>query len=193
MTMLLRRAMMHRAAGILPARYRRVEYLESTGHCSMLVPVSLEIGQTFVSDIVYQITTNTNNQWIAGEISPKSGIQFEYGYFGRHWESSGVTTIELLEGTGILAKVHAYSEFVVDQIPTSQWYIFGRRDALSAAASESNNPPCRIWSHSISLNGNKVIDLVPCVRLTDNMPGMYDLENQRFLTKAGSGNIIIPT
>lgn len=40
-------------------------------------------------------------------------------------------------------------------------------------------------------NDNLICDLVPCYAKGSNIPGMYDLVNETFLTNAGDGNFII--
>lgn len=45
----------------------------------------------------------------------------------------------------------------------------------------------RLYTLVIEENGNKIMELVPAMRDSDNVVGMYDIVGRTFLTNAGSG------
>lgn len=51
----------------------------------------------------------------------------------------------------------------------------------------------RIYKLSFSENGILSADYIPCIRKSDNKPGMYDTVSKSFFTNAGTGEFIIPT
>jgi hypothetical protein len=51
----------------------------------------------------------------------------------------------------------------------------------------------RIKSAIYTSNGTPVFNLVPCVRIFDDKPGMYDIVRRQFITNAGTGKFVIPT
>ena len=51
----------------------------------------------------------------------------------------------------------------------------------------------RLYSFLWERNNNKIQNLIPCYRITDNKPGMYDLVSRTFFTNAGTGEFAIPT
>lgn len=167
----------------LPPEYQEVEYIESPGSCYFDIPITYTSTDIISVDIVYQFLESTNNRWIAGE-NNLYGKQFEFGLYRGHWTSNGSVTIEILEGSGNTAKVHAYS--AASEAARSinrNWRVFGR-----SGYSGIESSPGKIWSHRWTKNGEKMIDLVPCYRRSDGEVGMYDLASETFLTNQGQGD-----
>lgn len=50
----------------------------------------------------------------------------------------------------------------------------------------------RIYDFTILNDGETKIHLVPCIRKSDNKPGMYDTVTKTFYTNAGTGEFIVP-
>ena len=50
----------------------------------------------------------------------------------------------------------------------------------------------RIYSAAISIDGQTVRNVIPCVRKSDSKPGMYDTVSKTFYTNAGTGEFIVP-
>ena len=68
--------------------------------------------------------------------------------------------------------------------PELSLIIFGLRNGSSI---DSRKFIGRIYEFNISENGTAVRDFVPCIRNSDNKPGMYDRANNVFYTNQGSG------
>lgn len=68
--------------------------------------------------------------------------------------------------------------------PELSLIIFGLR---SGSAIDSRKFIGRIYEFNISENGTAVRDFVPCIRNSDNKPGMLDLVNNVFYANAGTG------
>ena len=45
---------------------------------------------------------------------------------------------------------------------------------------------CKIWDDDILVR-----NFVPCYRVSDNKPGLYDLVNDEFLTNSGTGEFTL--
>ena len=69
-------------------------------------------------------------------------------------------------------------------------YIFGRNrnntiDALMAGV--------KLYSLTFRVGDALRADFIPCVRISDGEPGMYETISGKFYTNAGSGEFIIPS
>lgn len=53
------------------------------------------------------------------------------------------------------------------------------------------NSNVRIFNYSHIKGGKLIQKLVPCVRLSDNKPGMYDIVNDNFLVNSGTGEFVV--
>lgn len=50
--------------------------------------------------------------------------------------------------------------------------------------------PMKLYALNMSTNDNRIIDLVPCYRKSDDEIGMYDLARKRFYTNAGTDTFL---
>ena len=65
--------------------------------------------------------------------------------------------------------------------------LFTRGDTPNTSYS---NTHIKMYECKITSNGNLIRDFVPCVRKSDNEPGLYDRVNNVFYTNAGSGTFL---
>lgn len=175
-----------KAASVLPDEYRKVRYIESPGFCWFDTAFKLTENDEITSDIVFQLSNSSGN-WVAGNIANSLNYQNEYGWTSSWWTGGGRITYEYLTTieTAKLRKVHAYAQDAISRNTiTYSWRVFGRSGARPSAG---DTPACKIWSHSVSINGEKVLDLIPCYRKSDGEVGMYDLVTGTFYTNQGTG------
>ena len=50
----------------------------------------------------------------------------------------------------------------------------------------------RLYSFTAKANGTFIMKMIPCVRKSDNKPGMYDTVSKTFFTNAGTGEFVVP-
>ena len=65
------------------------------------------------------------------------------------------------------------------------WLFIGHKNYNGTLAGKQRIQLCRLYD-----NGVLAHDFVPCVRVTDSKPGMYDTVTQQFFVNAGSGEFV---
>lgn len=177
----------------LPSGYTAVAYIEvgSTGGPKIDTGYNFAANSEF--EIKAQYTNNPNsNSWLFGAYT--SNKQTNVGFTNN--------TIYLQTGGRNVSKsfdtdAHVYkstqSVFIIDGITqTSSTPNWSNTTTLTAKlfyindGSYSNN--CRVYYCKIWDNGTLVRNLVPCVRDSDDVVGLYDLANDVFYTNTGTGN-----
>ena len=205
--------------GGLPGAYRRVEYLESSGTQAIntgITPssefyVKFDLintyengnsglggakeggtwgvycymsGEAAVSDpeknnrsgCAYghnNVYTSNKNSLFAGQrylieyrLSPSQGLQVYIN--------------------GVLQSTNTYDDPTVS-IP---WYLFANN--TDGRVDTSRVSKIKLFSLEMGKQNQIVRNLVPCVRKSDNKPGMYDTVSHTFYTNAGTGEFIVP-
>lgn len=183
--------------GGLPAEYLQVEYLESTG--TQYIDTGLLYQASDVIDVDVAVMDGNSDHCVFGAYSPgaytelniqKSSDVYYFRYdlafssaitigTKHHVRKSGATWS--LDGTTESQKGKNYST-------NHSLYLFGRY--YNGANKLSN---VRIYSYKHSRNNAELMNLVPCIRISDSEPGMYDLVGRQFYTNAGTGEFVIPT
>ena len=67
---------------------------------------------------------------------------------------------------------------------TKPLYLFGQK------INDKNKATCRVSSMWYKRDGNYLILLIPCVRISDSVAGMYDTVSRAFLTNTGTGTFV---
>jgi len=177
----------------LPSGYTAVAYIEVGSTSGPKIDTGYNFTANSEFEIKAQYTNNPNsNSWLFGAYT--SGKQTNVGFTnnviylqtGGHNVSKSFNTNE-----------HVYkstqSAFIIDGITqTSSTPNWSNTTTLTAKlfyindGSYSNN--CRVYYCKIWDNGTLVRNLVPCVRDSDDVVGLYDLANDVFYTNTGTGN-----
>ena len=76
------------------------------------------------------------------------------------------------------------SSYNITSQQTKSIVLFARRLANNTV---SNFVAMKLWSAKFYSSGNMVMDLVPAMRDSDSVVGMYDIVGNTFLTNAGFG------
>ena len=174
----------------IPDKYQEVEYVESPGMCWFDTSFTFDANDDISTDIVFQFLIDKNDIYCAGYGNHFIGVtQYQYGRYSSWYGSGNGAVYEELsteENPVYMRKIHAHWTLTPNygNSTTYPWRVFGR---TYFTPSEKNTPTCRIWSHSMSINGNKVFDLVPAKRKSDGEVGMYDLITGTFYTNQGTG------
>jgi len=212
MTMLLRRGMMlgqTGGGGDLPAGYRQVAYLQNGTtefiKTDYIPPLNQDIRVTFDYALT-QTLTNSNNAFF-GYINTTGSYKklFVNCQSGNKWQAASglLTSDSILQGVGVTIgqKYHGeltYNGLTIggssDTFSTETTsgnalgiYIFTRRRAAGANAL---TPGLRLYSLKFYNGSALEADFVPCVRVSDDEPGMYDTVSGTFYTNAGTGEFV---
>ena len=190
----------------LPTGYREVEYLESTGTQWIDSNVSIAAKTNMKCKVIwtnisgsYPMLYGAWNIFALSSMPSKKLCIASGGYSGNNPWSSGPTidanilyTIEHLpnkltiNGTAYTIPNAAASNNAND------------RHVLLFAASNSGNTPynwstyakARVYYFKLYNDATIVRNFVPCVRVSDSKPGLYDTVNSTFYTNSGTGEFI---
>ncbi len=187
----------------LPAEYREVEYLQSSGtqyidtgfkpnqdtrvvvdahvlSVNGIASNGLHIASTIGGGTFY--TTYIANGAVVGSRYGKQN-PMTFAANKPNWnqrlvydKNKNVTTVGGYKITANYEKFqHAYSI-----------YLFARNNAGAMDFGSMS----RIYSCKMYDNGTLIRDYVPCLRKADSIPGMYDLVNNVFYTNGGTGDFV---
>lgn len=207
--------MMLSAEGGLPADYLQVDYLESTGTQYIDVDDTLK-------EYEFEVTAYTSEKFSSNGamITGRETQTDSYGFAA--WQLVNYVSVRRRYGsssTGDDAYIswddgknkklkyickQDYAEIVnadtgvslakntnavtVYQIPV---YLFHGDSNYSTY--KTSYFKGRIYSAKYYLNGTIAYDLIPCIRISDSKPGMYDLVGRQFYVNTGTGEFLIPT
>ena len=71
---------------------------------------------------------------------------------------------------------------------TNNFYLFGHNGAITGCWKTGKIYYCKMTNNA---NNTILREYIPCYRVSDNTPGMYDLMNNQFYTNSGSGSFIL--
>ena len=209
-----RRQLMGMQTGGLPGTHRAVEYIEGTGTqyiATDYVPTADETSTDFIyqytimrssDDMIYGINTgsvayyaeeyNAGRWYAAVGLSRYSNIQWSR-YGSNLYKTHAVIDLEKITITNLESGVtrtanrnQVYSSFT----NTLPLYIFAWNGMGRGA--EYIHRGLKMFSLKLYRAGKISADFVPCVRKSDNKPGMYDAISKTFYTNAGTGEFIVP-
>lgn len=198
---------------ILPEEYKQLDYIESTGTQGFLTGKKINQKDIFEVKFTAIKTGSFHNSTILGGTA-WSGSEFK---LVSTWENGGAqhktnlikntTSLkEIVDGTnseythtiitnpsiGITIDSNVYEvawENTVDpRIPYLGVLGTGGEDKTKFAVPQGNNK-IYYFKH-FNEDGTLLTHLIPCIRLEDNVIGMYDLISKKFLSNAGTGEFI---
>lgn len=195
---------------MLPAEYQQVEYLQNGTtefiKTDYVPPLNQDVRVTFDYALT-QSLTNSSNAFF-GYINSTGSYKklFVNCQSGNKWQAASglLTSDSILPDVGVTIgqKYHGeltYNGLAIDgnadtfSTETTDGnalaiYIFARRRVAGANAL---TPGLRLYSLKFYNGSTLEADFVPCFRISDGKPGMYDIVSEKFYTNAGSGEFII--
>ncbi|MBP5434138.1 hypothetical protein [Ruminococcus sp.] len=188
----------------LPPAYRAVEYLQSTG--TQYINTGLRFD---VSDYSYEVDCVLDNE----NNNQMFGMRYNYDHAVTVWggkydlcdSSSSIVETTISAGERCVFTIDKPSKnitavsgstvfshtFTGDFSPGSSVYpviLFAYWTSWSDTLSGYGKG--KIYSFKFYKGGELVMELIPCVRKSDDKPGMYDIVRQTFLTNSGTGEFL---
>lgn len=173
----------------IPEDYIQVEYLESTG------AQYINLGQLAIWEYVditidFSITHIVNDTWISGNGNSWYGYCKGLGMLDNALRKPDTNTTYdpdiLQENLRVIGFYHVDESY-------QTVYAFARSDMYGRVV---GNSQCRIYSISTvetssqaGGNGRKC-KFFPCIRRADNVPGLYDTENDVFFINSGTDEFL---
>ena len=199
-----RRELMAMQTDGLPSAYRRVEYLQSSG------------GQCIVTDIIPDMTTDIVIANADLDYSNHNITMSVFGSMGANiYNAAGYTTLghkfyaqvgggnayKVVENGVTTPGKHKFILNCVQKIFVVDDTVLSLVNLTFTSSSSPYNLFCQTTSGSyVAFMYGKIYDIkfvgkgnfIPCVRKSDNKPGMYDTVSKTFYTNAGTGEFIVP-
>lgn len=180
----------------LPKEYGRVEWIGSTGTQYIRTGI-VPNGEKVRVDIKYAFTKLRTESYVFGYFNKSGSYGTALGVNGsskvryRVYEKAGVgddadtdvheVSLNAVGGTVMDGEVLDASLAEVADSGAMEYYVFGRN------VDGSFDPSCvRIYQLAIDMDGRPARDFVPCRRLSDGEPGLYDLITGEFYWNAGT-------
>lgn len=174
----------------LPAGYQEVEYLKTKGQCSINIPdyfynykvrAKVDVEEFYDKDVVNVLfgSNSTNSLfWV------QSDVLYTYLVGFNHVLSSTLFDITI-EYYSSYCNIYINSQLVYNDTTAHVKKLVNT--ILCNASNESQYFRGKIFHFSIEGNEGNSLDLIPCYRISDRKPGMYDIVNNVFYTNAGTG------
>lgn len=190
---------------ILPAGYTRLEYIESTGTQWMFIYTMETSDIDYEIDFMFDNLQSTNN--FVGVLGYNMNYQLCIVRATSEWSignaNSGVIALSnhKYHANGIISNTASNTTYYIDNqlinVQRAMGYntpihLFTTSTLQEAESSINYNMSGKIY-HCVLKNhstGNKLIDLNPAKRNSDNVVGMYDTISGQFFTNAGTGTFI---
>lgn len=186
--------------GGLPSEYLQVEYLESTGTQYIDTGYVPKLLSTDTFTIEFSVlTSNTvivfgNNNWFSNKshimqlpsinYRLRADVSAQGTYFG--YCTDGAWNTYTIENSTVscLNSTSSYDPSYYADNP-KHLYLFCQGPYETETFFVG-----RIRKATYTSNGVPVFDLVPCIRISDSKPGMYDLVGRQFYVNAGTGEFL---
>lgn len=192
---------------ILPKEYKQVEYLESSGTQYIITPFVYDFGAPITDQSKYDIIligSNVNGTSLCGANWGGSdrafnlvGINKKFSFF--MYSNNGVINTNIPVDSDIHTWKYVNYDLYCDDVfvgNSGKSSPGGGIRAIYLFAMNFNNAPVempgvkRISRFKVDKDNVSVCDMYPCIRKSDNKPGMYDLITEQFYTNSGTGEFI---
>ena len=195
--------------GGLPDEYQQVEYLRATG--TQYINTGVKTANGIGIKAVISCANNAENPMLCGASTTSSNrfflwtfdaqLKIAYGYRDAYtrtnhtWAINTVYDIDATIGTSkITLKQIGAGGWTYEANVTTQFN--GSIDLYLLATNVSgtstgNKLSGKLYSASMYNSGRKIRDFIPCYRLSDSKPGLYDLVSNTFYTNAGTGEFTV--
>ena len=186
----------------IPSEYTRCSYIKSSGTQYIKVPTKAMIAGTdkFIAD--FEINEDAGNDTMVfggytGNGTGRIGLNWKDGYINyngaNNWVysqsgfelSPNIRAVAILDTKNGIAQLgESTSEFTPKSYTSSILCIFGYYNPTNTA---QNKISMTLYRFKQYRNDELFTDLVPCLRNSDNVAGLYDLVDGVFYANAGSG------
>ena len=204
------------STGGLPSEYEAVDYIESsgtqyidtgyTGKCTDKIDITFQLNSNYTSfsnGRVFSRTLVSSEQSLYLDLMVTDN-KFQY-IVG---DDNSARTVQM--GSADTLKRRAVFDLWIKRVYAESTNSIYRDDVATVsknasasyyifAAHRNDGGDIRLQSLKLysfivtNMDGEKVVDLVPCVRVSDSEAGLYDTVRGTFLTNQGTGSFIIPT
>lgn len=211
-SILIRRANVVYSGGRLPSGYTELAYLQSDGRAFINSGVKVYECDRVRAKASFSTLSSSTNQYLVGSRvgSATSGTAIAFGIY--HSDHGGLTYYKASwPDNAVGVAIAANQVFTYDAVigtSSQSFTVDGTlKDTGSASISKGsgsntlgifcmfaggssryNQSGTRIYFCEMWLGSTKVMELVPAMRNSDSVVGMYDLVGNQFLTNAGSGS-----
>ena len=186
----------------IPSEYTRCSYIKNSGTQYIKIPTKNMIAGTdkFIAD--FEINEDARNDTMVfggytGNGTGRLGLNWKDGYINyngaNNWVysqsgfelSPNIRAVAILDTkNGIVQLGESTSEFTPKSYTSSILCIFGYYNPTNTA---QNKISMTLYRFKQYRNDELFTDLVPCLRNSDNVAGLYDLVDGVFYANAGSG------
>ena len=186
----------------IPSEYTRCSYIKNSGTQYIKIPTKNMIAGTdkFIAD--FEINEDAGNDTMVfggytGNGTGRLGLNWKDGYINyngaNNWVysqsgfelSPNIRAVAILDTkNGIVQLGESTSEFTPKSYTSSILCIFGYYNPTNTA---QNKISMTLYRFKQYRNDELFTDLVPCLRNSDNVAGLYDLVDGVFYANAGSG------
>lgn len=192
----------------LPAEYRKVSYIQSTGTQFLRTPWEYSIGNPNPPNVKIEITAcNDDNFSIFGARGTFNLLATNGEYVLRCYNSSTSAAINtniapssnMIKWTFDTNTLYANGSLIGTTTKTSGTggrlpiLLFARYDdRIGHPDNDNGGGNCKIAFFKVQQDSTLVCEMVSCIRKADNIPGMYDKVTGTFYSNAGTGDFIVP-
>ena len=186
----------------IPSEYTRCSYIKNSGTQYIKIPTKNMIAGTdkFIAD--FEINEDARNDTMVfggytGNGTGRLGLNWKDGYINyngaNNWVysqsgfelSPNIRAVAILDTKNGIAQLgESTSEFTPKSYTSSILCIFGYYNPTNTA---QNKISMTLYRFKQYRNDELFTDLVPCLRNSDNVAGLYDLVDGVFYANAGSG------
>ena len=207
-----RRRLLMQESGGLPNAYQAVEYLEMSNGTSAYIDTDIVPDETTIftgefSEQYYpnrrfgnyfgaRSTIGTQANWF---VSDGSGYGDAYFWYNNTYVVSDISRsknkckIQFASSGGFIEDLVTGDKDIMSyqctSYPPYSIFIFARNQNGDMIGTVG---PIRCYSATIEKQNSIVRNFIPCIRKSDNKPGMYDTVTKTFYTNAGTDEFIVP-
>ena len=199
----MRRRLLMQNANIIPPEYRKIDWIESTSNNGTRINTGIVMTEDLLFEIDFQITASiVQRSYFMGQYAGTRFYMYVAGgtqepylqtAFGTNWKTTGIILDNdrhvmrywfdngslNISNDGQVEHTQAIKEMSGSPI-------------IIAGTTYESQLPVRTYGSKMIKSGVLIQNLIPCVRKSDNKPGMYDTVSKTFYTNAGAGEFIVP-
>ena len=187
---------------VLPAAYRRAHYIQSTTSAYISTDYVPQRYDEFAVDFMLVGTPSSMQCLLSAGTGSYQLIFLEYGssgssYYCRYFSSGNAATFDAgtskgnryqmtISSGGVFAlngqTITKASDGTLDGNNTNLWIFRRRNDTYPFIG--------KLYGFTVTNKGTKTLELIPCVRVSDSVAGVYDTVSRTFYSSANSDSFI---
>lgn len=192
---MMRRRLLQKQQGVLPSAYRAVQYIQAiqnthfdSGYVPTIAPrieTRIQVMTTTDADL-FGFVNNTFPSFIVD--CANQGSQW-YNRWGLT-TSSGFTGWVDIPTDCVFGKTTTINGIVKHTFADTDWS--SNTQSINIGRGRNATSNVRIYSCKLYDDTTLVRDFIPCIRIADNKPGMYDIVGSTFYVNQGVGEFVTP-